>query len=77
MNNTRRKQIRLIAEQIKENLSQLQTLQEEEQECFDNLPENLQYSEKGEAMEQCADDLQNMIDNIESELDELDNILEA
>lgn len=77
MNNTRRRQVRQEIDKIRESLTELQTLQEEEQESFDNLPENLQYSEKGENMERCADELQNLIDNIEMEIDEVDNILES
>lgn len=36
--------------------------QEEEQESFDNYPENLQASEKGEAMEMNAADLEEAAD---------------
>lgn len=75
MNNTRRRQIRKVVEQIKSQIEELQTLQEEEQEYFDNMPENLQYSERGEKAELDADDLQNIIDELDSQLDEIENIL--
>ena len=36
----------------------------EEQDSFDNLPEGLQSSERGEAMEETVDALQSAIDSI-------------
>lgn len=76
MNNARRKQITNIKAEIEEKLSLLQELQEEEQDYFDNMPENLQYSERGEKAEQTADDLQNIIDEIQSQLEELETVIE-
>lgn len=76
MNNARRKQIASIKTEIEEKLSLLQELQEEEQDYFDNMPENLQYSERGEKSEQAADDLQNIIDEIQSQLEELETVIE-
>jgi uncharacterized FlaG/YvyC family protein len=76
MNNARRKQIASIKTEIEEKLSLLQELQEEEQDYFDNMPENLQYSERGEKAEQAADDLQNIIDEIQSQLEELETVIE-
>lgn len=40
------------------------------------MPENLQYSERGEKAEQAADDLQNIIDEIQSQLEELETVIE-
>jgi len=76
MNNTRRRQIRKVAEQIKSQIEELQTLQEEEEQYFDNMPENLQYSERGEKAEQDAYELQNIIDEIQSQLEELETVIE-
>ena len=74
MNNTRRKALRDILDQLEALKTSIEDFQEEEQEAFDNLPEGLQDSEKGETM-------YNAIDNLESALSSLeeaqDYILEA
>ena len=54
MNNIRRKQIAAIMEQLEALREEVETLQEEEQEAFDNLPEGIQMSERGESMEEAA-----------------------
>lgn len=74
MNNKRRKEIEKISNQITELLGGLQVIQEEEQEAFDNLPEGIQESEKGEVIEENADNIQSVIDEIESQLTELEEL---
>ena len=44
--------------------STIDDLETEERDCFDNLPEGLQMSEKGEAMETAADNLETARDYI-------------
>lgn len=72
MNNTRRSQIT----DIMENLSSLQTsieeLLEEEQEAFDNLPEGIQDSERGEAIQAAIDNLEEAVSNCEELLNNLE-----
>ena len=51
MNKNRRKQLERIVEQLENLRDDLEMLKDEEQECFDNLPESLQESEKGEMMQ--------------------------
>ena len=48
MNNPRRKKLQAIIDQLEELKSSLEELQEEEEECRDNMPENLQGSERYE-----------------------------
>lgn len=56
----------------------LETIRDEEQEAFDNMPEGLQQGDRGQAMEEAIstldsaiDDLENFdIDNIVSSIDE-------
>jgi len=56
----------------------LETIRDEEQESFDNMPEGLQQGDRGQAMEEAIstldsaiDDLENFdIDNIVSSIDE-------
>lgn len=51
-----------ILSEYKENL---EGILEDEQDSFDNLPESIQYSEKGDSMEECIDSIQTVIDNLE------------
>ena len=63
MNNARRKQIKKLTEDLYESIQQLigeygeniQAVCDEEQECFDNLPESIQCSEKGDEMQSCIE----------------------
>ncbi|MDH4602309.1 hypothetical protein [Pseudomonas syringae] len=43
----------------------IEQLQEEEQEGFDNLPEGLQQGERGQAMEQAAEQMGTALDSID------------
>lgn len=46
----------------------IEAVLEEEQEAFDNLPEGIQESERGEAMQENIDNLQTAADSLESEV---------
>lgn len=65
MNNARRKQLAEIAEQLQELRDRIEQLQGEEQDGFDNLPESLQQGERGQAMEQAAEQMGNALDAID------------
>ena len=65
MNKDRRKRLEEITERLGILRDELETLMNEEQDAFDNLPENFQNSERGE----CA---QTKIDTISDALDDLD-----
>lgn len=51
--------------------SDLEGLQEEMESWFDNLPENLQSSERGERIQEANDALVNAMDQLPDDLDEL------
>ena len=55
MNNVRRKELRTIIQKIEVIQSDLEQVRDEEQECFDNLPEGIADSERGEKFEECID----------------------
>ena len=61
MNNARRKALNSIIERLENLQTDLQDIQAEEQEAFDNLPEGLQASERGEAMETAIDNLEEAV----------------
>lgn len=48
----------------------------QERECFENLPDGLQESERGETMEENADDLDGTDTDFESLLDTLRTVAE-
>ena len=71
MNNTRRKAIQKIIDTLEDLREDLDALKDEEQEAFDNLPESLQESEQGEAMEHSAYVLEDARDSIDLVIDSL------
>lgn len=68
MNKARRKWLSDVINKIEEQKSELESIRDEEQDCFDNLPEGIQYSERGDTM-------QEYIDNIDEAISEIDDIL--
>lgn len=76
MNNTRRKQIQEIIDKLEELKSDVEMLKDEEQEAFDNLPEGIQASERGEAMETAAYNLEEAYDYMDSVIDSLTESIE-
>lgn len=70
MNKDRRKEIAEIIDDLAGLRGRIEELQEEEQGAFENLPEGIQNSERGEAMEAAATALGNACD-------ELDNVTAA
>ena len=75
MNNIRRKQLKEAIELIEQARSIVESVQDEEQDAFDNLPENLQCSERGETMEENADRLGEIWDSLSDQVDEIDDII--
>ena len=79
MNNERRKEITKLYERIDATVSDLEDmisateeLRDEEQEAFDNLPESMQASERGEKMEAAVSALNEAIEALEAARDSLD-----
>ena len=70
MNNQRRKEIQAVLDELAALRSRVEDLQSEEQDYFDNMPENLQQSERGEKAEQAASRLEDAFDEIEEALNE-------
>ena len=65
-------------EEIKaEAIDQLSEIRDEEQEAYDNLPESLQESERGENMQNCIDALEDFMSDLENmEIEGTDDLLE-
>ena len=84
MNNKRRTAIKKATEDFRTKLETLcaeyaekiNACAEEERDAFENLSENLQCSERGEKMEECADSLEYACSTLE-EGDYFEDVLEA
>ena len=72
MNNQRRKAIEDVVGKITDLVAELESLKDEEEEYRDNIPDNLQGSERYEKADECVDGLTEIIDTIESALEEVD-----
>lgn len=73
MNAQRRKAISKLIEQIEGIQSDIEMYKDEEEECYYNLPDSIQESERGEAMQDAIsqlDDAYNSLDDVISYLEE-------
>ena len=66
MNPDRRKKIDEAAELIGQAKTLLEIARDEERDAFENLPEGIQQSEKGERIEQAAEKLDEIVDAIDT-----------
>ena len=76
MNAQRRKEIAKaisLMEQVREILD---ATAEEERDAYDNLPEGIQYSERGDQMEEYADTLERVCAEISDYIDELQEVID-
>ena len=71
MNNKRRKKIAKAIYKIEE---LIQNILDEEQEAYDNMPENLQGSERGIISEEAQESLGSAIDALEEAISYLEEI---
>lgn len=72
MNNARRKIKREAITLLSSALELLETIADEEEEAYYNMPEGLQASEKGEQMGENVDTLQEAVSNLEEMIEELE-----
>ena len=76
MNKERRQKIGKIIERLEDIADESCEVAQEERDAFDNLPEAIQYSERGEAMEAAADELEDVsgeVSDLASRLEKLIN----
>jgi len=73
MNKARRKVLRSVVEKMEEVASTIEDLYADEQSAFDNLPESLQYSDKGADMEEGIDLLSETLDTVRDYIGELES----
>lgn len=74
MNKQRRKQIEGMIDKLDNIKEHISDILDDEQNAFDNMPESIQYSERGYNMKEAIDNLDDAIGNI---IDAIDNLYEA
>lgn len=72
MNKQRRNRIEYVKAKLGELKYEIENLQEEEDEEYNNLPENIQDSDQGQSMYETANNLQDAADFIDEAIDYLD-----
>lgn len=76
MNNARRKQLQRIQDELRDIYERLDILCDEEWEAYDNMPESLQDTERGEKSQNAIDTLESVRDQVLEAADELDEFFE-
>lgn len=73
MNNERRKKIGLVKKLIQDANRLVDEIKDEEQDYFDNMPENLQGSDRGCAAEDAIDSLDAAMEALDEALSNLED----
>lgn len=71
MNKERRSRINQIISELESLKYDIENVVEEEQEAYDNLPESIQYSKRGESMSDNVSDLEDAANDIISTLQDI------
>lgn len=74
MNQSRRNQLRDIQQQLQDIYERLDILCNEEQEAYDNMPESIQDSARGDAAQSAIDTLESVRDQVQEASDGIDEI---
>lgn len=75
MNKERRKQLRKLIEKMETLKSELETIESDEQEYFDMMPENLQGSMNGMNSEEAIDKMADAIACVEEAIEAIEEII--
>ena len=75
MNKTRRQQLRKWLEDMEEIKSELEAICSDEQDYFDNMPENLQGSQRGSDSEDAIDQMNDAVSSIEDAISIIEEII--
>lgn len=77
MNIKRRKRIESCVINLQGIIDELEMLLSDEQSAYDNMPENLQYSQRGEESEESIDNMEEAMDGLGNALDELKSAVDV
>lgn len=75
MNKQRRRELTRIYNAIEALKDDLENIMCEEQEALDNMPESLQYSERGEQMTEYIESMDNTLGCLRDALDYIDEVI--
>lgn len=75
MNDNRRSMLRSALKLLDDAYNYISRSLDEEQDSLDNVPENLQYGERYEAMEEFVSYLEDAIDNLDNARDNIESVL--
>lgn len=76
MNKARRKALDEVISKIEEAKELLENLQAEEEEYWDNMPENLQGSERYEAADAAVDNMSSAVDALDEAISSIESAQE-
>jgi hypothetical protein len=76
MNKARRKWLEDIYNRLEVLKDELENISAEEQDAYDNLPEGIQDSERGDAMEENVSDIDDAASSIEEIMDTIQDIID-
>ena len=76
MNKARRKELSRAVELLEEAQSIIESCRDEEQEYMDNMPENLQESEKYYAAEEAVNNMNEAYDKIDEVINSVESAME-
>lgn len=76
MNTARRKQLKQAAELLSQAQAIIESVRDDERYEYDNMPESLQYSERGERMYENVAALNTMLEDIAGLFDNIDELTE-
>lgn len=77
MNKERRKSLREIQSKLERLGEDLEALKEEEEEYRDNMPENLQESERYQRADEVCDLLQEALENLDNAYQQIEEAVEC
>ena len=75
MNKDRRKSIERIVDQINEIKADLTWVRNDEEEAYDNLPEGIQSSERGDSMQEAIEAMDDADGSLQDAVDFLEEII--
>lgn len=75
MNKIRRAEIREIIEKLEELKGMIEDIQYDEEEYRDNIPENLQGSERYEKADEACDNLSDAVDNLDEAISNMESAI--
>ena len=77
MNKQRRKWLSDVITKLEEAKTDIESIAEEEREAYDNLPEGIQESDRGDVMYENADNLDQAASDLDDLISNLNEIIES